>query len=126
MRRYIKNSPEKKTSGTHSKETILEGQNNRRKVRKVKHIKLISKRSLRVEIYGPCSFCSFKTNPLWYYSKSTVGPVYLCVSCKTKKIMKKESKSNLSRKDEEQMKKNLFYKNKIKLSGQIDSNRQRH
>ncbi|MBT4377023.1 hypothetical protein HOD29_06635 [archaeon] len=127
MRRYIRDTPEKNITGIHSKETISKALKNKNKARRKKYIKLISRRSTRVGIYGPCSLCGFKTDPLWYYAKSSVGQLYLCVRCKTKKVLqKKESKSNLSRKDEEQMKKNLFYKTKIKLSGQIDSNKQRH
>ncbi len=74
---------------THTKDLILEAYK-----KKMMNLKLTSKSSSKINTVGPCSLCGLDVNPLWYYSKSTDGPVYLCIGCK----MKKERERNKSNK----------------------------
>jgi len=56
---------------------------------KSKHIRLDVSRGARIDLYGDCSRCGQFISPLWFYAKSSHGPVYLCVRCKEKALEKR-------------------------------------
>jgi len=52
--------------------------------------KLFVSRSSRVELFAPCSRCGDYRRPLWYYSRTSRGPVYLCTTCKERRMKGKK------------------------------------
>ena len=123
MRRIVPNKNFKTDS---EKDFIIK---QRAKLKKIKHkrdaVTIESKRSNRVEFYGPCTFCGVEVVPLWKYKKSNIGSVYLCEKCKN--IARDEEKNkDLSRDEIREKISKDFFKNNIVLVGQVESNRKKH
>lgn len=79
---------------------------------------LQSKKGQRQEHKGICNSCHMSKNPIYKYSKSNVGVVFLCNPCKTKVFERSFGSLTLKRD-------NLIGKN-IYSGGAWETNRQRH
>ena len=62
-----------------------------------RRFRLKSGRSTRVDVWGPCSKCAFSVRPIWYYSMSSHGPVYLCIPCKDEALDGRAARKGKSR-----------------------------
>lgn len=47
-------------------------------------LRLLSRASERLDVFAECTRCRTLWKPLWFYSKSTWGPLMLCSGCKAR------------------------------------------
>ncbi|MBE0586342.1 MAG: hypothetical protein IH612_21580 [Desulfofustis sp.] len=101
----------------------------RNKLKKIKHkrnsVVIEAKRSQRVEVFGPCTFCGLEVIPLWKFHKTNIGYIYLCEKCK-KQALDIINFNEYPKEEAAQIRDNSFFKNQVTLVGQIESNKRKH
>lgn len=84
----------------------------------MKKVILESHKGVRVEESKKCARCEAICRPVYRYSKSNLGPVYLCIACKEHTL---ESSFDSSRSDNEH-----FIGKFITSGGSWETNKNKH